>query len=105
MEAKTWSVSDMVARLDVDPWRGENPFSHDVAHCHAVLIDPGRSRQEKAIALGDWLAEHQPCLFGRMEAKQNRLVLCVLTENDLERSDQEIRLRIQRERMDWRRGA
>ncbi|MBI3466442.1 MAG: hypothetical protein HY000_25800 [Planctomycetes bacterium] len=36
-----------------------------------------------------WLAESQPCLFGRMEAKQDRLAFCVLTENDLERSDQE----------------
>ena len=52
-----------------------------------------------------WLAEYQPCLFGRIEAKQNRLAFCILTENDLEKSDQEIRHRIQREREDWRRAA
>src|SRR5205823_5820448 len=56
-------------------------------------------------ALSAWLAENQPCLFGRMEAKQNRLAFCLLTENDLERSDQEIRDKIQRDRVEWKRDA
>ncbi|OYV86737.1 MAG: hypothetical protein B7Z73_11265, partial [Planctomycetia bacterium 21-64-5] len=49
-----------------------------------------------------WLGDRQPCLFGRMEARQRRLAFCILTENDLERSDQEIRGTIHRERADWR---
>ena len=40
-----------------------------------------------------------------MEARQNRLAFCLLTENDLERSDQEIRAKIQQERTDWKRNA
>jgi len=40
-----------------------------------------------------------------MEAKLNRLPICVLNENDLERSDEYIRAKIHRERQDWRRLA
>lgn len=105
MEAKTWRVSDLIARLEPDPWRATHRFSPDVAECHDVLFDAARSRAEKIAALTVWLAEMQPCLFGRMEARQNRLALCLLTENDLERSDQEIRAKMQRERTDWKRLA
>ena len=38
-----------------------------------------------------------------MEAKQGRLALCLLTENDLEASDQDIRQRIEQARVDWKR--
>jgi len=105
MLAQTWLVSDMIARLEPDPWRGANPFSPDVSKCHRVLFDVATSRAEKTAALSAWLAEHQPCLFGRMEAKQDRLAFCLLTENDLERSDQEIRALIERDRSRWKQLA
>jgi hypothetical protein len=103
--AATWNVSDLVAGLPADPWRKDNPFSADVAECHRILFDASRSRSDRIAALSTWLAQNQPCLFGRLEAKQNRLAFCMLTENDLERSDQEIRAKIQRERLDWKRSA
>jgi hypothetical protein len=101
---QTWAISDMVGRLQADPWRANvRPFSADMERCHSILFDPRRTRGEKVAALAGWLAENQPCLFGKMEAKQNRLAFCLLTENDLERSDQDIRLRIEEARTDWRR--
>jgi hypothetical protein len=73
---RTWRISDLVARLQPDPWRlGDRPFSQGVALCHEVLFDNQRSRREKADALAAWLAEFQPCLFGRMEARQRRLAI------------------------------
>jgi hypothetical protein len=100
--AKTWAVSDLIDQLEPDPWRMQNPFSDDMRTCHEVLFRPDSSRAEKADVLAQWLGKYQPCLFGQMEAKQGRLAFCILTENDLERSDQEIRLRIQQERLDWK---
>jgi len=105
MEFATWDISDSISLLNADPWRNDHPFSADIAQVHATLFDPAKSRQEVADALSSWLAENQPCLFGRMEANQKRLAFCVLNENDLERSDQEIRERIHHERMDWKRRA
>jgi hypothetical protein len=101
---RTWEVSDMIGTLQDDPWRlQERPFSEDVAKYHKTLFDPRRTRREKAEALASWLAEYQPCLFGQMEAKQGRLAFCLLTENDLEASDQDIRQRIEQARVDWKR--
>src|SRR6266446_1355458 len=101
----TWDVTDMIASLQSDPWRDDNPFSPDVVKCHADLFNGRLSRIQKAKALSDWLADFQPCLFGRMEARQERLAFCVLTENDLERSDQYIREYIETSRAEWRRGG
>jgi hypothetical protein len=101
----TWVVSDLIEQLQADPWRDQQPFSDDVQRCQQVLFDPRRTRQDKLDALNDWLAEFQPCLFGQMEAKQKRLAFCLLTENDLVRSDEDIQLRIEEERQDWKRRA
>jgi hypothetical protein len=101
----TWVVSDLIEQLQADPWRDQQPFSDDVEKCQRVLFDRSRTRQDKLDALNDWLAKFQPCLFGQMEAKQKRLAFCLLTENDLARSDEEIQLRIEEERQDWKRQA
>lgn len=102
---QTWSVSDLLGRLERDQWRDEHPFSPDVSACHEKLFRPGATRQEMAAAINDWLCENQPCAFGRMEAKQNRIGYCILTENDLEGSDQEIRQVVQQYRQVWKRTA
>lgn len=103
--SSTWIVSDLIDKLEPDPWRIDNAFSDDMTKCHEVLFDVSKSRQEKVLALSDWLAENQPCLFGRIEAKQRRLPICLVTENDLVRSDQELRATIARHRTDWKRQA
>ncbi len=105
MATTSWAVSDLIDQLEFDEWRNKNPFTAEIAECHAVLFDESKTRLEKAAALNDWLAEHQPCLFGRMEARQRRLPICLLTENDLVRSDLEIRSKIAEERTGWKRLA
>ncbi len=101
---RTWEVSDMIGRLPPDRWRlNDRPFSEDLVKCHEALFDPRRTRRQKLAALESWLADFQPCLFGRMEAKQGRLAFCLLTENDLEASDQDIRQSIEQARMGWKR--
>ena len=105
MLAKTWRISDLHTQLEAsrDPWRVANLFSPDMAACHDKLFASGASRSEKAGYLAEWLAStNQPCWFGRMEAKHKRLAFCVLTENDLAQSDQEIRVVIAKERRAWK---
>jgi hypothetical protein len=103
MAEGTWMVGDLIEQLQADPWRDQQPFSNDMQRCQQVLFGSRRTRQEKIDALNRWLADSQPCLFGQMEAKQGRLAYCLLTENDLARSDEDIRQRIEEERQDWKR--
>jgi hypothetical protein len=103
MQESTWTISDLIEALPPDPWRMSHPFSQDMGDCHAILFDSARTRAEKLDAITEWLASFQPCLFGRMEAKRKRLAYCLLTDHDLERSDQEIQERIAEDRQEWKR--
>jgi hypothetical protein len=98
-------IRDLLDDLRQDPRRIQNPFSNDIEACHAVLFRAGASRLEMEDALNAWLAEQQPCRFGRMEAEQKRLSFCLLTENDLERGDGHVRATIQEDRDTWRQIA
>jgi len=99
-------IGDLIEDLPQDTGRERNAFSPDMRACHDVLFRAGSSRAEMEAALNNWLTSQQPCLFGRMDAKQHRLAYCLLTENDLERGDDHVRMRIQEDRDDWkRRGA
>ena len=105
MTTSTWDVSDLVAQLPVDGWRVENGFSEDMDKCNQILFGSARTRSEKIKAVNQWLAENQPYLFGQMEARQARLEFCLLTENDLELCDQDIRAKIQYSRKGWQRKS
>ena len=58
---------------------------------------------EKAISLR--LQKYQPCIFGKIAAKTKGMHYCILTENDLRKSDQHIREKIKLERMLWKQQA
>ena len=104
-EADGRMIGDLIEDLPQDPWRVSHPFSPDMQACHDVLFRAGSSRAQIAASLDDWLASQQPCLFGRMEAKQHRLSYSLLTANDLERGDDHVRARIQEDRVVWKRRA
>lgn len=98
-------IQNLIDALPPDPWRVQAGFSPDIQACHEVLFRPDASRPEMEDALNRWLAEHQPCLFGRMEARQGRLSYCLLTERDLLRGDDHVRARILADRSTWRERA
>lgn len=105
MVESVWLIRDLVETLESDPWRVAHGFSGDIESRHAVLFDHRKPRAEKITSLCSWLSDAQPCLFGRIEARQGRLVICLLTDHDLERSDRDIRAKIQQHRLDWKRIA
>src|SRR5208282_2396967 len=50
-----------------------------------------------------WIAQYQPCLFGRLAAKKGLLHHCILREEDLLGSDEGVRKKIQSSRLSWKR--
>lgn len=98
-------ISEALRLLAKDPWRHEVGFSPDIDATNRILFDPKKGKAELEAALASWLHASQPCLFGRMAAKIGALVYCILTPADLEKSDEDIRDKIQESRLEWRQAA
>lgn len=100
------SIAQLMKNLTPDPWRAEEDFSQDIEFCHRQILDDSKSDAEIAEALRAWLADNQPCLFGRLSAGNlDLLSFCILRDQDLDQSDKHIREKIQRFRLLWRREA
>ena len=97
------NVAQLVEALTPDPWRAKEGFSRDIEFCHAQMLQKPRSDEEISSFLKDWLADNQPCLFGRLAAGDlNLLNFCILTERDLRQNDTFIRDKIQEYRTLWK---
>ena len=94
------TIRDLIAALPPDPWRDQTPFTPDVAEASARLLGaPDNKGREDALAA--WLADFQPCLFGRIAAKLGLMHYCILTPEELASDDEAIYSRIKRERLLW----
>jgi hypothetical protein len=45
-------------------------FGRDIDEAHQILLDPAAGPGRRTVALNQWLARSQPCLFGRLVARQ-----------------------------------
>ena len=88
-----------------DSWRTEVGFSPNVQRSLNETLAPGASDQVVKRTLADWLGANQPCLFGRIAAKQDLVEYCILREDDLRASDELVHDKIHQARLRWyRRG-
>jgi hypothetical protein len=104
------TVANLVASLEADPVREHLAFSPELADATAKILalsaEESEDREDEIRAvLNDWLAQYQPCLFGRLAAKKGLLSYCVLTDKDLRQRDEVIRDKIQSARTEWTRGG
>lgn len=97
-------VATLMSQLTRDDWRTRTPFSDDFASWHERIVD-ARDDESVAAIENEWLQRHQPCLFGRLAAKAGAITYCILSEDDLARSDEEISQKIQTRRLEWSRAA
>lgn len=95
------TVADLLSRLTPDPWRASTPFSGDIAAANKRIFEAGDASDTICGVLGEWLQKHQPCLFGRIAARQDLISYCILTERDLRQDDEAIRAKIQDARLQW----
>lgn len=95
-------LNDLLSSLEPDPWRAESGFSSADFHgAHEALI---RSEGDPEFILSKWIQANQPCLFGRLTAKQGLLRYCILREEDIS-SDERARDTIQLAREKWKKDA
>lgn len=74
------SLLELLDRLEPDPWRAQKGFSPDIVEAHNVMFSDSKNETAK---LSQWLANYQPCLFGRAAAKLGLVRFCVLRESDI----------------------
>ena len=68
-------------------------------------LAPDASEDMVIAALSEWLSQYQPCLFGRIAAKQRLIHYRLLREEDLLASDYVVSDKIRQARLGWiRRG-
>lgn len=99
------SVRDLYSRLAEDTFRRDSPFSNEIDEANGVLFHPFASNVDREKVLNLWFQQHQPCLFGRVAAAQNKIHYCVITDEDLQRPDEEIAEQIREELVAWKRRS
>jgi hypothetical protein len=100
------SIVALMEKLQPDPWRAHCGFSAEIqgALDKVLGFSPG-SEQEATAILNDWIRHHQPCLFGRIAAKQAAITYCFITEDALYGGERELAKQIQNERLRWTRAG
>ena len=91
-----------------DPLRKTRPFSDDMTTAHSILFNPSISKLRKVKAYRRWLETGQPCVFGRMAAKNGNIFMCIIEEHEIlrmQRGDADLKDTIQDYRQVWKRYA
>ena len=66
-----------------DSFRKRRPFSESVEAVHAILFNSRYNKPRKITAYRKWLETEQPCVFGRVAAKQKRVFICLIEEQEV----------------------
>ncbi|HEY7425620.1 MAG TPA: hypothetical protein VH682_15415 [Gemmataceae bacterium] len=101
----TRSVSEIIPSLTPDTWRQETGFSPEIEAANQRLFDESASDADRIAVVNEWIQKHQPCLFGRIAAKNGFLSYCVLSDADLKSPDHLIKDKIQAARLEWTRDG
>lgn len=91
-----------------DAFRKRTPFSQDIESTNAIVFSASYNKRAKIIAYRKWLENNQPCVFGRVAAKNKNIFICLLEEHDILRmknGDDDLRETIQDHRQVWKRYA
>src|SRR5437762_8184035 len=91
-----------------DGFRTKRAFSEDMEATQAILFSPRYDTRKKVRAYRNWLELRQPCVFGRIAAKNKNVFICLLEEKDIlqmRRGDDDLRDTIQDYRQVWKRHA
>lgn len=99
---------DIKFRGPDDHFRKTKPFSEDIESTHAILFNSRYTRDRKITAYRRWLETNQPCVFGRVAAKNKNVFICLLEEHEILRmknGDDDLRDTIQDHRQVWKRFA
>ena len=112
MKAGKHHLSEMLLSVRLhgraDAIRVKTPFSEDIEATNAILFNPKYSRRIKVRTYRRWLEQNQPCVFGRVAAKNKNVFICLLEEREIlsmKRGDADLGDTLQDYRQVWKRHA
>jgi molybdenum-dependent DNA-binding transcriptional regulator ModE len=91
-----------------DALRARYPFSENIEATNAILFNPKYDKRRKVRAYRAWLQASQPCVFGRVAAKNKNAFICLLEGNEILRmksGDKDLKDTLQDYRQVWKRNA
>jgi hypothetical protein len=101
--ACTASLRSIIQELEVH--EPSTSFGEDIDAAHAAIFGTAVTATQRARFLLDWIARFQPCLFGRLGAKELEEIgidLIWVDENDINLGDYHVITKIQRARRSWK---
>jgi hypothetical protein len=80
-------------------------LGQDIDEANAVLLDPSLTDEHKMARFRSWASRYQPCMFGRLGAKNVggvRYDCCWINRDDLRRGSAHVAAKIQGTRQQWK---
>ena len=99
---------DSKFRGSSDKLRRQHPLREDIVATNAILFNPQYTKRQKIRAYRSWLETNQPCVFGKIAAKNKNVFICLLEEKEIlmmRRGDADLRDTLQDYRQAWKRHA
>ena len=93
-------ILTLLEQVQEDPWRKAKIFSEDMSVANESLF-AAQDDSSRSQILSAWLSANQPCLFGKAAAKLGLISYCFLTEEDVQKGDEHLQAKIQKERLAW----
>jgi hypothetical protein len=94
------SLRDLYSHIREDSAREQLGWSPDLETAQADLL-AAKDDSDRARILNEWLASRQPCLFGKIAAKNGMIEFCFLTEGDLAEEDGSLEAKIRAAHERW----
>ncbi|MCU1303458.1 MAG: hypothetical protein JWQ87_3742 [Candidatus Sulfotelmatobacter sp.] len=94
------TLASLMNRLERDAWRDITGFSPEMLNAMDVTLGNSSEDEIKAV-LDAWIRKQQPCLFGRIAAKESAITYCLISERMLQGSEDELENHIQKARLEW----
>ncbi|MFB6556489.1 hypothetical protein [Streptomyces sp. NPDC056405] len=107
-------LAELLKKLPQDQQAVGRGFGSDIDEAHGVLLDPTAGPDARTRAFTEWLRRHQPCLFGRLAARQGQGVtaakglgmdFCWIDDTDLAYGTEHVTALVQQERRRWKERA
>jgi len=100
------TIASLMDKLQPDEWRAEHGFSEEMSKALDKTLNFGAGKEQEVEAtLNDWVRHYQPCLFGRIAAKEAAITYCLVNEDELCGSEVKLKDHIQNARLRWSRAG